>query len=74
MSELKATPGPWMASPYSSVVGLGVVGRGGRVICDMAGDEPMMDYCAANPEMGELLLTIRAALNSDASTQIVGGE
>jgi hypothetical protein len=45
-----------MASPYSSVVGLGVVGRGGRVICtiaiapgfdpDSAKDAKEFAYCA----------------------------
>lgn len=29
-------PGPWFAAPYSSVVGIGVLGKGGRVICSVA--------------------------------------
>lgn len=30
------TPGPWIASPPSSTVGLGIVGPNGRVIADVS--------------------------------------
>ncbi len=31
-------------------------------ICDLSGEEPMMDYCDANPEEGAVLLDVRATL------------
>lgn len=36
MSAAQFTPGPWFASPYSSIVGIGVLGVGGRVIASVA--------------------------------------
>lgn len=36
MSESKHTPGPWIASKYSSVVGCPVVNQIGHVVCNTA--------------------------------------
>ena len=81
MTNPKTVPGaPWRAAPYSSIVGCGVVGRGGMMIASIPGPkehaEPIAKLVASVPDLLADIerLTRELAEARELIAHAIGGE